>query len=501
MPSMGALPSASREADERALVVPPFLPSQRWQLSRRPKGPLREDDFTLSQEDVTTDMQDGECIIEVELLSIDASLRTMLDENVRHGPVLLGTTLPSLGYGTVIASANRKVHVGTRVTGMLGARSIAKLSKAEASQLQRIPALPGVHPSIFMGLLGLTSGLTAWVGIHSVTKPPRRGETVVVSGAAGATGSVAAQLCKLRGAKVVGITEGQRKKVYLEYSLKLDGAIDYKDSTRSVGEQLDVLCPDGIDFFFDTEGGEILDDVLLRIREGGRVVICGASSQYNTTTKGREARGSINYVRLVERGALMVGYNVMSYLHEIPFAVVHLLWLKFRKKIFLTEHVELSMTSFAKAMVKMFTGGHIGKLLIDVSGDHPKSRRRRTNRGTLSDSSRAESVRESIASSPRTESIAGSIVPSSPTESIRGYISSNLRTENMRGSIRRGSLSEIRGSITSSPRSESVRGSNAGSPRGSTASSPRWERIGRSNADGQRKGNIAASITEEDLNS
>jgi NADPH-dependent curcumin reductase CurA len=256
--------------------------------------------------------------------------------------------------------------VGKRVTGMMGARSVAKFSSKEASQLFPMLSLPGVSPTTFMGLLGLTSGLTAWVGIHSVTKPPRRGQTAVVSGAAGATGSVAAQLARLTGARVVGIAGGSKKAAYLRDELHLDGAVDYKHGSSSVGAQLDELCPDGIDFYFDTVGGEALDEVLSRIRKHGRVVICGASSQYNGNLNVGVVRGPSNYLKLAERGALMIGYNVMSYFSKVPFAMLHILWLIFRGKIFMTEQVESGIGAFAPAMVKMLTGGHIGKLLVRV---------------------------------------------------------------------------------------------------------------------------------------
>ena len=265
-----------------APAVPSTLSGQRWELVSRPHGMVTVEDFALRSETIRTDQLElGECIVAAELLSIDAFLRTTLDKEAYHGAIELGGVLPALGYGKVVASRNKKFAVGKRVTGMLGARSVARLNQEEASQLFPMLSLPGVQPSTFMGLLGLTSGLTAWVGIHSVTKPPRRGQTVVVSGAAGATGSVAAQLARLTGARVVGIAGGPQKAAYLREQLQLHGAVDYKDGACSVAQQLDALCPDGIDFFFDTVGGETLDDVLCRIRKNGRVVICGASSQYN----------------------------------------------------------------------------------------------------------------------------------------------------------------------------------------------------------------------------
>ena len=204
-----------------------------------------------------------------------------------------------------------------------------------------------------------------------MTKPPKRGQVAVVSGAAGATGSVASQLSKLTGAKTIGIAGGEKKSAYLTETLKLDGAVDYKSASKSVSEQLDALCPDGIDFYFDTVGGELLDTVLSRIRRNGRIVICGASSQYNGNLNVGTVRGPSEYLKLAERGATMVGYNVMFYFTRVPFAMIHILWLMFREKLFMTEQVERGIGAFAPAMIKMFTGGHIGKLLVDVKAVSP----------------------------------------------------------------------------------------------------------------------------------
>ena len=414
------------------------LPSLRWELQSRPKGLVKIDDFRLIEEVHAqptpcahvvsntwrksphasrytvsrhtrltlhrvphtpqaidcSQLEDGEVVVQCEMLSVDAFLRTMLDEEAYHGAIKLGDTLPALGYGRVIASANPKFKIGKRVSGMLGARSVARLNLEQSAGLFPFLSLPRVKPTTMMGLLGITSGLTAHVGIHSVTKPPRRGQTVLVSGASGATGSVAAQLAKLTGAKVVGVAGGVRKAAYLLDELKLDGAVDYKDGATTLGAQLDRLvrrvprssprcprplttcpcipsaqCPDGIDFYFDTVGGELLDEVLKRIRKNGRVVVCGASSQYNGNLNKGLVRGPSEYLKLAERGAQMIGYNVMFYLHRVPLAMLHILWLMFRKKLFMTEQIESGIRSFAPAMVKMFTGGHIGKLLVDVSTD------------------------------------------------------------------------------------------------------------------------------------
>lgn len=361
---MGSLFSST--ADPQA-AVPDTVVATSWQLVKRPDGLLKMEDVALKTETlVTSALEDGEVLIQPEMLSVDAFLRTMLDAEAYHGAIQLGDTIPALGYGRVIASASPKHKVGSRVMGMLGAADCVKLNKQLAANAFPMLSLPGVKPTTFLGLLGLTSGLTAHVGIHSVTKPPKRGQVALVSGAAGATGSVAAQLAKLTGARTIGVAGGEKKCHYLRDTLKLDGAVDYKCTKQTVGEQLDALCPDGIDFYFDTVGGQLLDDVLSRIRRHGRIVVCGASSQYNGNLNVGTVRGPNQYLKLAERGAMMVGYNVMFYFARVPFAMVHILWLMFRNKLFMTEQVEVGIAAFAPAMVKMFTGGHIGKLLVDV---------------------------------------------------------------------------------------------------------------------------------------
>lgn len=356
-------------------LAPSQLPNLRWELKSRPRGLVSIDDFRLVEEVVDCDaIEDGEVIVQCEMLSVDAFLRTMLDAEAYHGSIKLGDTVPALGYGRVVASANPKFKRGARVTGMLGARSVARLSKEQTSAgLFPMLSLPRVRPTTFLGLLGLTAGLTAHVGIYSVTKPPRRGHTVVISGASGATGSVAAQLAKRTGARVIGIAGGPAKRAYLLEQLKLDGAVDYKDG-EGVGVQLDRLCPDGIDFYFDTVGGSTLDEVLTRVRRNARIVICGASSQYNGNLNVGQVRGPSQYLKLAEKGAQMVGYNVMFYFHRVPLAMLHILWLMWRGKLFMTEQVEPGVRSFAPALVKMFTGGHIGKLLVDVTAGVEKAK-------------------------------------------------------------------------------------------------------------------------------
>ncbi|EOD29439.1 hypothetical protein EMIHUDRAFT_253956, partial [Emiliania huxleyi CCMP1516] len=184
---MGNLVSSKQESPP---PLPRVISSSRWELRARPNGLVSVDDFALQEQiEIDTELDEGEALVQVEMLSVDAFLRTMLDEKAYHGAISLGDTLPALGYGRVIASASPKAK--------LGACTVAKLSAEQAAMLMPMISLPGVPPTAFLGILGITSGITAWVGVHAVARPPRRGETALVSGATGATGSVAAQLAKV----------------------------------------------------------------------------------------------------------------------------------------------------------------------------------------------------------------------------------------------------------------------------------------------------------------
>lgn len=201
-----------------------------------------------------------------------------------------------------------------------------------------------------------------------VAKRPKKGETVVVTGAAGAVGSIAAQLAKTTGARVIGVAGGDRKYAYLLNDLKLDGAICYKTVDKSLGEQLAELCNNGIDFIYDNVGGSILDTLLANINPGGRVVICGAISQYSGNLDKGKVQGPSNYLKLAERGAEIKEFNVMQYMYKIPMALFGMFYLYLRGKVQMTEHVEAGIQSFPQALNKMFTGGHIGKMLVNVKG-------------------------------------------------------------------------------------------------------------------------------------
>jgi len=344
--------------------------NSKWVLKARPRGIFDpSNDVELTTESISaSSLEDDELLVQPHVLSGDAFIRTMMDEEAYHGALSLGDTIPAIGYGKVVAAGPKAGHkVGTVVSGMMGAQTYAKIKSGGAF---RHITFPFMTPTASLGLMGLTTGLTAYTGVFYVTRRPRKGQTVVVTGAAGAVGSVAAQLAKATGARVIGVAGGPRKCRYLTDELKLDGAVDYKNAAeKSLEEQITATCPDGIDFVYDNVGGTILDELLAKINPGGRVVICGAISQYSGRLNKGMVEGPSNYLKLAERGAEMKGFNVMQYMMKIPLALCGMFYYHIRGKVRMTEHIEVGIQSFPHALAKMFSGGHIGKMLVKVSGE------------------------------------------------------------------------------------------------------------------------------------
>ena len=279
----------------------------------------------------------------------------------------MGSPIPALGYGKVV-KGNDKFKVGSIVQGMLKAGKYAEIEDPTGAGLMAKMALPRAEPNSSLGVLGI-SGIAAYVGMFvSPSKGPKKGETVVVSAAAGAVGCIAAQMAKLSGARVVGIAGGTKKQRFLLDELKLDGAVGYKCNKKSLGEQLDEACPDGIDFFFDNVGGDVLDEVLQRINLHSRIVICGAASQYDSGNINNKSsiKGPSHYIRLAETSSTLSGFNMMHYSNSFIKAFGYLAWHYYRGNIMCPEHVENGIESFGNSLEMLFSGGHCGRLIVDV---------------------------------------------------------------------------------------------------------------------------------------
>jgi hypothetical protein len=304
--------------------------------------------------------------MKVEMLSVDAFVRTMLDEEAYHGAIEVGAVIPALGFGTVLKSGKGGPKVGTRMAGLLGAQTIATVKVGGMEGCNRMLPTFGMPVSASFGLLGITTGLVAYVGIFSVAKPPKKGEVCVISAAAGAVGHIAVQLAKTTGARVIGIAGGSTKCNWLKDEFGLADVIDYKNPDTTVANQLDDLCPDGINFYFDNVGGQTLDDVMFRIAPKGRIVICGAISQYQGNLNVGTVQGPSNYLKLAERGATMVGFNVMQYMTSWPMGLWTLRTYAARGLVKCHETISKGIDSFPGALDGLFTGGQIGKTLVEV---------------------------------------------------------------------------------------------------------------------------------------
>jgi len=328
--------------------------NRRVVLAKRPDGVPDDACFRVEEEKLAP-LEDGQVRVDISHLSIDAFIRTVLEEVSYHGSNAMGATVTALGVGRVRESRSPDFAEGDAVSGPLGAQEIATLPSLMLAKVD--DSLP---LTAHLGILGMTSGMTSYFGVRAVGGVQPR-DTFVVSAAAGAVGSLAGQIARIDGARVIGIAGGPAKTRYLVEELGFDAAIDYKG--EDVGAQLDALAPQGIDVFFDNVGGEILDLALDRIREQARVVICGAISQYHgDMSKG--VRGPSLYLRLAERHARMEGFAVTHFAERFAEAQEALSgWLQ-RGELRLDEHVEKGIDSFGATLRMLFEGGHMGKLLL-----------------------------------------------------------------------------------------------------------------------------------------
>lgn len=325
-------------------------------LITRPTGDATPDHFSLETDELAA-LEDGQVHVEVDYISVDAGTRTMLRGEGFHQQVPLGGTVLATGVGRIIESAADGWEVGQAVRGRLGAQTVST---------QRVDDLRRVDTSIapinaYLGALGGSTGVTAWIGMRCVARPAP-GDVFVVSAAAGAVGSIAAQIAKRDGATVIGIAGGAEKCAFLTETLGLHHAIDYKND--DVAARLAEVAPDGVDGFFDNVGGPVLDAVLDHLALRARVTICGAVSQYNDMDN---VIGPSSYLKLAERQSSMEGFAYFHFADRIPEAAAELAsWLN-DGSLVMPEHVLEGIERYPEALQFMFSGGNIGKLLVKAS--------------------------------------------------------------------------------------------------------------------------------------
>lgn len=326
-------------------------------LKSHPRGPVGLDNFDMAEEEIQP-LRAGTVCVRVDHLSIDAFIRTTLDGGGFHQSAKLGGIIPALGVGTVVDSADPSLVVGEIVTGPMCSQTHAVLPAAMCAKVD-VTLAPA---TAFLGALSIATGLTSYVGMKYVARITG-GETVVVSGAAGAVGSLAGQVARLLGAgRVIGIAGGPDKCRFLVDELGFDDAIDYKKV--DVAAELAQLAPNGVDVFWDNVGGEVLDAVLLNLAVEARVVLCGAVSQYENMA---DVRGPKNYLKIAERDARLLGFTIFHYPDRHAEATAVMAdWLA-KGKIVVREHVEHGLERFPAAVRALLDGGNTGKFLLKVN--------------------------------------------------------------------------------------------------------------------------------------
>jgi len=331
--------------------------NRQWLLARRPQGMVSAEDFRWVEAAVPTPGE-GEVVVRNLWLSCDPAQRGWIAGDTYIPAVKIGEVVRSFAVGQVVESRIPKFPAGQLVQGLFGWQDYACVKPGTLSSPSPVPA--GVPIETAMSALGAT-GITAYFGLLEVGRP-KPGETVVVSAAAGATGSVVGQIAKIKGCRAVGIAGGAEKCRWLIDDYGFDAAIDYK--SEDVGGRLRELCPKGIDVFFDNVGGEILDAALARLAMRGRVVLCGAIARYNDSAKGS---GPKNYLSLVVQRGRMEGFIILDYMPRAAEAVVELsAWLKDGR---LKNRVDVlqGLENAPAALARLFKGENRGKQLVRIA--------------------------------------------------------------------------------------------------------------------------------------
>ncbi len=327
-------------------------------LAARPVGMPKPTDWNFTEEQVR-EPADGEVLVKVLYISLDPAMRGWMTEAKSYiAPVAIGEVMRAGAVGRVTASRNPNFAVGDHVVGALGVQEYAS---SDGKGLTRVDPRMAPLP-VYLNALGMP-GMTAYFGLLDIGKP-KEGDTVVVSGAAGAVGAVVGQIAKIKGCRVVGIAGGKMKCDYLVQELGFDAAIDYK--SEDVKKALGHHCQKGIDIYFDNVGGEILDAALARLARHARIVICGAISQYNNTTP---MKGPANYMSLLVNRASMTGMVVFDYADRYAQAAREMAGWMAAGRLKSREDIVAGLEKFPEALLMLFKGENMGKLVLELADE------------------------------------------------------------------------------------------------------------------------------------
>jgi hypothetical protein len=332
--------------------------NHQFRLAARPVGMPKREDWSYTEEPVR-EPGEGELLVKVLYLSLDPAMRGWMNEGKSYiPPVGIGEVMRAGAVGRVIASKHPGFAVGDHVSGSFGVQEYALSNGKGVTKVDTsFAALP-----VYLGTLGMP-GMTAYFGLLDIGKP-QPGNTVVVSGAAGAVGTVVGQIAKLKGCRVVGIAGGADKCRYIVDELGFDAAIDYK--SEDVKKALRTHCPNGIDVYFDNVGGDILDAALTQLAMRARIIICGAISQYNNTTP---VKGPSNYLSLLVNRASMTGMVVFDYAARYGEAAREMAGWMAAGKLKSREDIVEGLQTFPDTLLKLFKGENTGKLVLKVANE------------------------------------------------------------------------------------------------------------------------------------
>jgi NADPH-dependent curcumin reductase len=330
--------------------------NHQWRLVARPVGMIKESDFEWTQEPVPSPGE-NQVLVRILYLSLDPANRGWVREEGSYmEPIPLGSVMRGVTIGVVEESRHPDFKPGDNVQGFLGWQEYAL---ADGSALRKLADNPAIPLTAYLGLFGMI-GLTAYFGLLDITDP-KAGETLVVSAAAGAVGSITGQIGKIKGCRVIGIAGSEEKCKWITEELGFDVSINYK--SEKVREALKRTCPNGIDIYFDNVGGETLDATLANINLGARISICGLISQYNATAP---VPGPYYFSNILTKRARVQGFIVTDYLRRAPEAFADLTkWYQEGKLKYRVDVVK-GLRNAPTAVNKLFEGSNQGKLIVKL---------------------------------------------------------------------------------------------------------------------------------------
>jgi NADPH-dependent curcumin reductase len=325
-------------------------------LMRRPKGLLTPGDLVLSEAPVP-ELKEGEALARVKYLSIDPTMRVWMAVDSYLPAVPIGEVMRAFGLAEVVESKHAQFKKGDKIVGLTNLQEYVVLDGSSRAGWQKIPSIPFVSDTLFLGVLGIT-GLTAYFGMMEIGKP-QKGETLVVSAAAGATGSVAGQIGKIHGCRVVGIAGTDEKCAWLTEELGFDAAVNYKHADWK--EKLAAATPGGVDINFENVGGAVMEAVLGRMNLRGRVVLCGLISGY-----ANEGASQPNWAIIIVKRLTVEGFLILDYAARFTEAATELGKWKMMGKLKDKQTVVEGLEKASEAINMLFTGENIGKTLVKI---------------------------------------------------------------------------------------------------------------------------------------